>query len=168
METAANISSFERKFSMSNTYKQSAVHIVFAAKYRQALITPPIREHVERHMAGKINGMGHQLMALHAMPDHVHVLLAISMNMAPAMLMQVLKGETSHWINEQHLLPAHFEWQRGYRWFHVSEDRVPIVAAYIRRQPEHHRQECFLAEDRRMLGEAGIDFDPQYGFKEPE
>ncbi|TCZ71756.1 IS200/IS605 family transposase [Flaviaesturariibacter aridisoli] len=152
---------------MSNTWKQSAVHVVFAPKYRQALLLPSIREHVESHMAGKIDGMDHQLMAIYAMPDHVHLLMAISMNMAPAMIMQVIKGETAHWINGQKLLPAHFEWQRGYRWFHISADRVPVVARYIRRQPEHHGQERFVDEDQRLMREQGVDFDPQYGFHEP-
>ncbi|GAB4093446.1 IS200/IS605 family transposase [Flaviaesturariibacter terrae] len=153
---------------MSNTWKQSAVHVVFAPKYRKALLLPSIRERVERHMAGKIDGMGHQLMAMYAMPDHVHILMAISMNMAPAMIMQVVKGETSHWMNEQQLLPAHFEWQRGYRWFHVSADRISTVAQYIRSQPEHHGRERFLDEERRLLQEAGVPFDPQYGFHDPE
>lgn len=153
---------------MSNTYKQSAVHAVFAPRYRRALLQPSLRSQVEQHLAGKINGMGHQLLAIYAMPDHVHILMAISMNMAPAMLMQVVKGETAHWINQQRLLDAHFEWQRGYRWFHVSADRIPVVANYICRQPLHHDKENFLTEDRRLLREAGIDFDPQYGFQEPE
>jgi putative transposase len=153
---------------MSNTYKQSAVHVVFAPKYRQALLLSPIRNHVEKHMAGKINGMGHQLMAIYAMPDHVHILMAISMNMAPAMLMQIIKGETSHWINERQMLPVHFEWQRGYRWFHVSGDRVAAVANYVRNQPEHHSKERFLDEDHRLLREDGVDYDPQFSFHDPE
>lgn len=119
-------------------------------------------------MAAKINGMGHQLITQYAMPDHAHILVAISMNMAPAMLLQVVKGETSHWINEQQLLPVHFEWQRGYRWLHVSGDRISTVAQYIKRQPEHHGLERFLDEDERLMREEGIDFNSEYIFKEPE
>jgi putative transposase len=153
--------------SMSNTYKQSAVHVIFAPKYRRALLHSSIRERVEKYMTGKINGLGHELIAIYAMPDHVHVLMAISMNMAPAMILQVLKAETSKWINEQRLLPERFEWQRGYGWFHISGDRIETVSRYIRRQPEHHKKESFMMEATRLMKENGVDYDPRYGFTDP-
>jgi len=152
---------------MANTYRQSAVHTVFAPKYRRALILPSFREELQRYMTGLIQGMGHELIAVYAMPDHVHLLMAISMRMAPCTLMQVLKQETSKWINERRFLNSRFEWQSGYGWFHVAARGVAAVADYIRHQPEHHRKTDFLKEYSGLLVENEVPFDPQYLFTVP-
>ena len=153
---------------MANTLKQSAVHTVFAPRHRQAPILPSFREPLQRYMSGTVKGMEHLPMAIYAMPDHVHLLMAISMNMEPRRIMQVLKAESSKWINEQGFLQHKFEWQRGYSWFHVHAGGIDAVADYIRQQPEHHRKTPFLKEFTTLLEENGIDYDPLYLLKEPE
>ncbi|WP_165871463.1 IS200/IS605 family transposase [Flaviaesturariibacter flavus] len=153
---------------MANTLRQSAVHAVFAPKYRQALIQPSFREPLERYMTGTLSGMGHQPIAIYAMPDHVHLLFAITMNMAPQRIMHALKGGSSKWINEQEFLQHTFRWQRGYGWFHVGGRALDTVVNYIRRQPEHHRQKPFLREYTELLNENGVAYDPEYLFLEPE
>jgi len=59
-----------------------------------------------------------------------------------ATIMKQLKGLSSYWINQQHILPDAliFSWQRGYGAISVSPDRVEVVRNYIRNQEEHHRQ----------------------------
>ncbi|RYY41319.1 MAG: IS200/IS605 family transposase [Chitinophagaceae bacterium] len=152
---------------MANTYTQSAVHLVFSPKYRQALILPSFREETQRYMTGTIKGMGHLPIAIYAMPDHVHLLFAMSMTMAPQQIVQVLKAETTKWIKDRGLSPQ-FQWQRGYGWFHVSARGIDAVASYIRTQPEHHRKKPFLKEYELLLEENGVAFDPLYLFTEPE
>ncbi|TCZ72838.1 transposase [Flaviaesturariibacter aridisoli] len=112
--------------------------------------------------------MEHLPMAIYAMPDHVHLLMAISMNREPRKILQVLKAETSKWINEQGFLQHKFEWQRSYGWFHVSGRGIDAVADYIRQQPEHHRKTPFLKEYTGLLNENDVDYDPRYVFSEPE
>ena len=106
-------------------------------------------------------------MAIYAMPDHIHILMAISMNMEPRKIMQVLKAESTKWVNEQGFLDKKFEWQRGYGWFHVSASGVNNVVNYISRQPEHHQRKKFLKEYEQMLIKNGIAYDPRYVFTEP-
>ncbi|RYY94933.1 MAG: IS200/IS605 family transposase [Chitinophagaceae bacterium] len=168
MATHNGVDSFGKSTPMANTLHQSAVHTVFAPKYRQALILPNLREPLQRYMTGMVRGMEHLPMAIYAMPDHVHLLMAISMNMEPRKIMQVLKAETSKWINEQGLLQRKFEWQRGYGWFHVSACGIDAVADYIRHQPEHHRKTRFLTEYTGLLNENGIACEPRYLFTDPE
>jgi len=152
---------------MPNTYTQSAVHAVFAVKRREALILPSIREEVQKFMAGNLKHQDQKPLSLYAMPDHVHVLFAHSMTTAPCDIMRVLKSETSEWINRVGLLGTHFEWQRGYGWFHVSRSHIPRVAAYIEGQAEHHRRVRFSDEYPKLLRQEGVDYDPRFLFREP-
>jgi hypothetical protein len=67
-------------------------------------------------------------------------------------MMHLLKGASSHWINESNLLPHKFGWARGYGIFSVSHSGVGEVARYIADQEKHHRKRNF-AEELRMLVE---------------
>lgn len=67
-------------------------------------------------------------------------------------MMQLFKGGSSHWINEQSLVPGKFGWGRGYGAFSVSHSGVAAVAKYIAEQEEHHRKRSF-AEEIRLLVE---------------
>ena len=61
-------------------------------------------------------------------------------------IMHLLKGECSHWINENSLVPGKFGWGRGYGVFSVSHSGVTEVAKYIATQEEHHRKRTFAEE----------------------
>ena len=62
-----------------------------------------------------------------------------------------IKGESSHWINEQKLLKAKFTWQRGFGVFSVSESNIDDVRNYILNQVEHHRKISFTEEWNLLL-----------------
>jgi len=47
-------------------------------------------------------------------PDHVHMLVDLPTPVPTEEIMQLLKGSSSHWINEKNLLPCKFAWGRGY------------------------------------------------------
>jgi REP-associated tyrosine transposase len=65
--------------------------------------------------------------------------------------MQLFKGSSSHWINEQNLVAGKFGWGRGYGAFSVSQSAVADVAGYIAGQEEHHRKKSFGDELRLFV-----------------
>jgi putative transposase len=68
-----------------------------------------------------------------------------------------MKGETSFWINQNHIVPYKFSWQDDYFAVSVSESHVSKVVEYIKNQEEHHKKRCFSEE---------VDeFMTKYGFK---
>jgi putative transposase len=71
-------------------------------------------------------------------------------------LMKLLKDESSHWINENKLLPARFGWGRGYGAFSVSHSGVSEVARYIAEQEEHHRKRTFSEELKLLVERYGL------------
>jgi phage head maturation protease len=67
-----------------------------------------------------------------------------------------MKGGSSHWINEQKLVPGRFSWGRGYGAFSVSESATTDVCAYIANQEEHHRTRGFGDELKLFVERYGM------------
>ena len=70
--------------------------------------------------------------------------------------MQLLKGESSFWINKNHLCKTKFEWQDEYFAVSVSESTLESVRKYIANQEEHHRTKSFDGEFEDFLKRAGF------------
>ncbi len=78
--------------------------------------------------------------------DHTHALIDLPTNLTIEQVVQLLKGSSSHWINQNQLIKGRFAWGRRYGAFSVSHSDVERVAAYIARQEEHHRKRTFAQE----------------------
>jgi REP element-mobilizing transposase RayT len=57
-----------------------------------------------------------------------------------------IKGSSSHFINQQELIPEKFSWQTGYAAYSVSESVVNKVFEYIQNQIIHHQKKTFQQE----------------------
>jgi REP element-mobilizing transposase RayT len=90
--------------------------------------------------------------------DHVHALVDLPTNLCIEDLVQLLKGASSHWINEQQLVSGKFSWGRGYGVFSVSESGVAEVSDYIANQEEHHRKRSFADELKLFVERYGLDW----------
>lgn len=152
---------------MGNTYTRLHTHYVFAVKYRRALLDKSWRDEVFMYMAGIVKSQGNKVMAINGVEDHVHLLIGMHPDQAPSRLMQVVKGESSEWINKRKFCEGRFAWQAGFGGFNVSKSVVPVVIKYIRNQEEHHAKERFDDEYVRMLKEEDIDFDERYILRSP-
>jgi putative transposase len=90
--------------------------------------------------------------------DHVHALIDLPTNLAIEDVVQLFKGASSHWINEQKLVAGRFGWGRGYGAFSVSESGVGEVARYIADQEEHHRKRSFTDELKLFVERYGLEW----------
>jgi REP element-mobilizing transposase RayT len=88
--------------------------------------------------------------------DHAHVLVDLPATMAMDEVAQLLKGASSHWVNESNLVPGKFGWQRGYGAFSVSHSGVDEVCGYIAKQEEHHRKRPFAEELKQLVERYGL------------
>ena len=82
-------------------YTQLHVHLVTAVKFRRALILPDWRDEMLRYQTGIVQKKGHKLIAIYAMPDHLHLLIGKRPIEAESDLMRDLKSDTSEWINKR-------------------------------------------------------------------
>jgi putative transposase len=78
--------------------------------------------------------------------DHAHVLFLLNRDMSISKALQLIKGESSHWINTQEYFKENFMWQDDYWAVSISESGVKNVRKYIANQVEHHSKKSFLEE----------------------
>ena len=94
---------------------------------------------------------------INGIADHVHTLISLKADQTVAKTAQLLKGESSHWLNEENRYPCHFEWQDDYIALSVSDSHVAVVREYIRNQEDHHRKKSLAEEFENLLRENRIE-----------
>ena len=60
---------------MGNTYRQAYFHIVYAVKYRAALIQSSWKTELEKYTTKIVQEQGHKLIAVGAATDHIHLFI---------------------------------------------------------------------------------------------
>ena len=70
---------------------------------------------------------------------------------------QLIKGESSHWINQNKLIKLKFEWQDEYLAVGVGDDKIEIVRNYIANQEEHHKKITVKQEYDKLIKRYGFD-----------
>ena len=153
---------------MANTYTQLHIHLVFAVKYRAALIQKEWKDRLHQYITGVIQNNDHKMLQLNSMPDHIHIFIGMRPNQSISALVQNVKTETSKWIKGNKFCRSAFAWQEGYGAFSYSKTHVPNVIRYIQNQEAHHKKEIFLDEYRKMLKAFEMEYEERYIFKEPE
>jgi len=90
--------------------------------------------------------------------DHTHALIDLPTNKCVEDVIQLFKGRSSHWINEQKLVPGRFAWGKGYGAFSVSHSDVGRVANYIARQEQHHKRFTYSQEYELFVKRYGLEW----------
>ncbi len=134
-------------------------HIVFATKDRLPLISPSWEKELYMYLAGIVKNHSGVPVAINGMPDHVHLLIRLSLHISFPDFMRELKASSSRWAKSKE--PT-FAWQRRYGAFSVSESACEDVADYIRKQRKHHLKRTFEREYMRLLQLNQIEFDERY------
>ena len=88
--------------------------------------------------------------------------LALAAAMAPAKYIQLIKANSSKWMNEQAFLKQRFSWQTGGGIFSVGPRGVQRVINYIDNQKTHHGRGKFKEEYLDLLDQNQIEFKDEY------
>ena len=132
------------------------IHAVWGTKNREPVLEKGIFESVCDHIKenGKLKGIF--IECVNAYSDHLHCLMLLNADMSISKQMQLIKGESSFWINKNKIVKGHFEWADEYFASSVSEDKLDIVKAYILNQQEHHKKVTFKDEYEKFLKHFGF------------
>ena len=151
---------------MANTFTQLHIQLIFAVQNRTSLIDKFWKDRLYAYMTGIIQNNGHKLLIINGMPDHVHILIGFRTTQALSELVQVIKRDSSKWINENKIVRGKFSWQEGFAAFSYSHSHLKNVIEYIKNQEEHHKKQSFIEEYKTFLEKFEIEFDEKYIFKE--
>ncbi|WPR71243.1 IS200/IS605 family transposase [Flavobacterium sp. NG2] len=149
---------------MANTYSQIYIQIVFAVKGRENLIKKENREELHKFITGIVSNREQKLLAIFAMPDHVHILVGMKPNISISDLVRDIKSGSSKFINDNKWINGKFNWQEGYGAFSYSKSNIDNVIKYILNQEEKHKTTSFKQEYYSFLEKFNIDYDDKYLF----
>ncbi|MBB6370832.1 REP element-mobilizing transposase RayT [Chryseobacterium shigense] len=128
------------------------IHLVFSTKNRiPHLNTFDLRIKVWRHIKENASKKEIFLDMVNGYSDHCHCLISLGSGQNIEKIVQLLKGESSYWINKNQLTADKFSWQDEYFAVSVSESKVEAVREYIKNQEKHHQRKSFTEEYQEFL-----------------
>jgi len=131
------------------------VHLVFATKNREPLLKKEFRYDVHKHIIDNCSKKKIFLKAINGYTDHLHCLISLGKDQTISKVSQLIKGESSFWINQNNLTEEKFSWQDDYFAVSVSESQVEQVVNYIKNQEKHHSKKSFNEEVNEFMTKYG-------------
>lgn len=107
------------------TFVEVYIHFVWTTRNEEHYLASSLFRHkVQEHIRQNAKDKGLIVEAVSVQPNHCHCLIAFKTNQTIEKLMQLIKGESSFWINEQKRLPVKFEWENTYYAVSVGQQKA--------------------------------------------
>lgn len=128
------------------------IHLVFSTRNRTPYLnTFDLRIKVWKHIKEYSSEKGIFLDMINGYSDHCHCLISLGSDQNIEKIVQLLKGESSYWINKHQLTKDKFAWQDEYFAVSVSENKLDVVRNYIKNQEKHHQKKSFANEYQEFI-----------------
>jgi len=72
------------------------------------------------------------------MSNHIHCLVKMNSTQSISDIVQLLKGRSSTWMNENKFLPYKFKWEDEYFAFSIGYAQLPEFERYFVNQQQYH------------------------------
>ena len=142
---------------MSHSLIKIWIHLVFGTKNSEPLIIPKYEKQLYKHIREKLaKDFECKVNIINGIADHIHILFLLSPNYNVSDIVKNIKGESSHWWNNQKFSDFKFAWQIGYGAFSVSESMISRVEKYIGNQKEHHKKVSYHQEVELFMNKYGL------------
>ena len=136
---------------MADTYTQLYIHIVFSVKGRQPLIPKQHKAELHKYITGIVTNKMQKMIQINSMPDHTHIFIGITPDIAISDLVRDIKRNATQFINRKRWTVGKFMWQEGFAAFSYSHSQLKEVIAYIENQEQHHSHKTFKEEYLELL-----------------
>jgi len=147
------------------TYTKLYVHIVFAVKHRESLLTKQHRDELFKYISGIITNNKCKSIIINGYTDHIHILVGLNPVISISNLVADIKRASSLFINEEKKwFSGKFYWQDGYGAFSYSRSQIDDVYNYILNQEKHHKTMSFKDEYLKILNKFDIEYNDDYLF----
>ncbi len=134
------------------------IHFVWSTKNREPFLdSTELRKQVWQHIKEKAKEKEIFIDMINGYQEHCHCLISISQDQSISKIMQLIKGESSYWINKSNLCKKKFEWQDQYFAVSVSESVIDKVRDYIKNQEMHHKKKTFQEEYDQFIEKFGFN-----------
>ena len=138
-------------------YVKNWLHCVWGTKSKKPFLKKEIRLKVISHIKENAISKGIFIDVINGYTDHLHCLINLHPDQPLSNVIRLLKGESSFWINRNHITQFRFSWAVEYFAVSISESHINRVRDYIRNQEKHHQQKTWEKEYN--------DYIIKYGFE---
>jgi len=140
-----------------HSYSRCWLHLIWTTLDREPMLTKPAAVETSRFLTDYSLKKGIYMKINYVNPEHVHTLVDLPTNKSIEEVMKLLKGASSHWINQQRLLRGKFYWGRGYGELspfltHMLSE-LPLTS---RGQEKHHHKKTFRQEFELFVKKYGL------------
>jgi len=139
-------------------YIKVYIHFVWSTKDRVPYLdSKEKRKQVWEHIRENAKTKGIYIDFINGYQEHCHCLVSLGVDQTIEKIMQLIKGESSFWINKNKLTTEKFGWQDEYFAVSVSESIIDKVRDYIKNQEEHHRHKSYNEEYEEFISKYGFE-----------
>lgn len=128
------------------SYVRIWIHCVWGTKNRVPFLTKENKKKVIEHIRNNALEKNIYVDTINGHTEHLHCIISLNAQQNIAKVMQLIKGESSFWINSNKLTKSKFEWADEYFAVSISESQLNKVRNYIKNQEEHHRKKNWFEE----------------------
>jgi len=134
------------------------IHFVWSTKNRYPYLdSKAFRLQVWNHIRENAIAKGIFIDFINGYSDHCHCLVSLGTDQTIHKVMQLIKGESSYWINKNCLTAEKFDWQDEYFAVSVSISNLNNVREYIKNQESHHKRISFQEEEDEFIRIYGFE-----------
>lgn len=137
------------------------IHFVWNTKNRYPYFSSlDLRGKIWQHIRENAEKKEIYIDRINGYKEHCHCLISLGKSQSLQQIMQLVKGESSYWINKENVLENErikFSWQEEYYAVSVSESIVGKVRKYIENQEVHHTQKTYKEEVNEFIERYGFE-----------
>jgi REP element-mobilizing transposase RayT len=127
-------------------YVRNWLHCVWGTKNRIPFITLQNKKEIIAHIRENAKDKGIYIDFINGYSEHIHCIISLNADQTLTKVMQLIKGESSFWINKHSIVQGKFEWADEYFAVSISESQIDKVREYIKNQEEHHSTKSWREE----------------------
>ena len=150
---------------MANTFSQIYLQFVFAVQGRQSLIQKQNKEELHKYMTSLVQARKAKMLAVHCMPDHVHLFVGFKPSVLISDFVKEIKVESNEFIKAKGWTKGAFRWQEGYGVFSYGHSQIDDVCKYVLDQEKHYQKKIFRQECHEFLEKFAVPYDERYLFE---
>jgi REP element-mobilizing transposase RayT len=138
-------------------YVKNWLHCVWSTKNRTQFLLGDLKYDVINHIRANAKAKGIYIDFLNGHTEHIHCLLSLNHDQSLSKVIQLIKGESSFWINKNSLTRNKFEWAEEYFGISVNDSHLPKVREYIKNQEQHHKLKTWQEEYDEFMEKYGFN-----------
>lgn len=138
-------------------YVKIWLHCVWGTKNRIPFLNQSNKREIFNHIKENATLKGIYLDFINGDKEQIHCTISLNPEQTLAKVIQLIKGESSYWINKNKLVQGKFEWADEYFAVSVSESHINIIREYIKNQEEHHKKKTWEEEYTEFMEKYGFE-----------